>query len=295
MVQGRWTPTKPRAPIAAEFQTPGPGYCDIPSLIGQETPKFTMSGRPEHKEGTTSPSPSDYNTRKLTSRGRDESPQISMAGRARENRPYITPAPCSYEPHDQVLNESPPHYSFGRKLDTAQPSNVPAPNAYSVPKVVNERSAPKFSIVGRGRIPGDERHRYPSPADYADGQCQLDAVKPRQPAFSLRQRTQIPSDSTQKPGPNAYTPDKQVVKKRMPQYSFGVKHSQYTGAFKGDTADPVDIQQGPARRGAPTTTQRTNSSSYSRTQAGFAGREVVRVSAEGVTCRWVDRVAQRVL
>ena len=38
MVQGTWTPTRPRRPVAAEFQTPGPGSCNIPSTIGKCSP-----------------------------------------------------------------------------------------------------------------------------------------------------------------------------------------------------------------------------------------------------------------
>ena len=60
-------------------------------------------------------------------------------------------------------------------------------------------------------------------------------------------RNELPSDSTRKPGPGAYRPEQvsdsilgsffkecikvYVTKKILPKYSFGIKHSEYSGAL----------------------------------------------------------------
>lgn len=53
MTQRQWTPTKPRAPIAADFQTPGPGSFNLPTTIGKnanqavkgKSPSFTFGAK----------------------------------------------------------------------------------------------------------------------------------------------------------------------------------------------------------------------------------------------------------
>ena len=41
-------------------------------------------------------------------------------------------------------------------------------------------------------------------------------------------RNEMPGDSTQKPGPGKYSPEKVWLhKKQSPGYSFGIRHSMY--------------------------------------------------------------------
>ncbi len=55
------------------------------------------------------------------------------------------------------------------------------------------------------------------------------------PAYSLTGRNDMPGDTTVKPGPGAYKPEKVFVDKHhMPAFSFGIRHSQYSGTLITD-------------------------------------------------------------
>ncbi|XP_037070801.1 outer dense fiber protein 3-like isoform X2 [Pollicipes pollicipes] len=235
MVRGTWTPTRPRGPIAAEFQTPGPGCANLPSTLGRESPAFTIASRHEVRSLNPSPAPNEYNTRQLTNKGKDVTPARSMAGRARVRRPEVTPAPGEYRVDTHALAASSPRYSFGQRLDSKKATGVPAPNSYTVRELLGD--APRFTIQGRGREPTDERAAFPAPGQYESGRTA--ALQPRSPAFSLRQRTVPPSDHTQKPGPAAYRLHDTVVRRREPQFTFGLKHSPYLGKFSSASNDDI--------------------------------------------------------
>ena len=70
----------------------------------------------------------------------------------------------------------------------------------------------------------------------------------------------------------------QTLKARDPQYAFGMKHSPYLGSFKPGLAS-----------GTPERSVALQTSAVKPTDKVLRGGEVVRVTPEGVTCRWVDR------
>ncbi|XP_037087996.1 outer dense fiber protein 3-like [Pollicipes pollicipes] len=217
------------------------------------------------------PAPNEYNTRQLTNKGKDIAPSRTIAGRAKDPQPYKTPAPGTYDLDDGSVVESSPRYSFGVKTTMEHPNGVPAPNAYDMPDSLGQET-PRYTIRGRGRDEVDERVKYPAPCQYEPAKA--DAALNKSPAYSLRDRTALPMDRTKKPGPGAYNLDDKSVKARDPQYSFGLKHSPYVGSFKpGQAEGTVTLQTSAVRP----------------TDKVLRGGEVVRVTPEGLTCRWVDR------
>lgn len=88
----------------------------------------------------------------------------------------------------------------------------PAPNVYNIPTVLgatregNKKQAPAFTMSGRQKERHDDRVLTPGPGTYNDAKA--DNYKARSPSYSVSSRYQLPSDSTQKPGPGAYSPEK---------------------------------------------------------------------------------------
>ncbi len=67
-------------------------------------------------------------------------------------------------------------------------------------------------------------------------QCSLGAYnvtkpglyKSEPPHYSMTARNEMPGDTTQKPGPGKYSPEKVWLhKQQSPGYSFGIRHSLY--------------------------------------------------------------------
>ncbi|XP_065582656.1 ciliary microtubule associated protein 1A-like isoform X2 [Artemia franciscana] len=233
--QGNYTPTKRRGPIAAEFQTPGPATIVLPSSIGiniqestiKKAPAFSFGSKPEDKLESPGPGPGQYNVTKLTYKGKDEHPAPTIAGRPKDPKKDLTPAPGTYCPEkgEKVIGEHTPAYSFGTKLKIEKPDNIPAPNSYSIPPAIGV--APAYTISGKGKT--QPPPMLPGPGQYDSSSP--DKIKPKSPAYSLSSRTHLPSDSTQKPGPGAHSPEK-VHLEGGKRYSFGVKHSPYLGSLK---------------------------------------------------------------
>ncbi len=52
--------------------------------------------------------------------------------------------------------------------------------------------------------------------------------KSEPPHYSMIARNEMPGDTTQKPGPGNYSPEKVWLhKQQAPGYSFGIRHSAY--------------------------------------------------------------------
>ncbi|CAG2055957.1 unnamed protein product [Timema podura] len=87
-----------------------------------------------------------------------------------------------------------------------------APNVYNIPGVLgqtregNKKQAPSFTISGRQKEHLDDRVLTPGPGTYDSAKSEF--TKSRSPAYSISSRYQLPSDSTQKPGPGAHYPEK---------------------------------------------------------------------------------------
>lgn len=119
--------TKPRGPIAAQYNSPGPSYA-LPSLVGyrQHDPRSAHTRAPAFPFGT-------QHTRTTSSFG---------------------PGPSAYYPDPRILRDGPdgsPRYSlYSRQKDQTQREQSPGPGAYGVDRGMahtRERS-PAFSIGG---------------------------------------------------------------------------------------------------------------------------------------------------
>jgi len=76
-----------------------------------------------------------------------------------------------------------------------------APNAYTLAKITD---TPVYSLASRLKDP----KRYVTPAPGAYEIADTNQYKAKAPAFSLSTRYTVPSDTSAKPGPGAYTPEK---------------------------------------------------------------------------------------
>lgn len=66
------------------------------------------------------------------------------------------------------------------------------------------KDTPSYSLGSRPR----EAKKYVTPAPGAYESCDANQYKHKSPSFSLSTRYPVPSDTTLKPGPGAYTPEK---------------------------------------------------------------------------------------
>jgi len=122
--------TKPRGPIAAMFNSPGPCYA-LPGLIGhrghdprsvhERGPAFPLAGRhlePDIRAGT--PGPAEYlPDSKMLRTGRDFGPKFSFGGKGdRYSYQSTTPGPGAYAPENAgsvTRRSTTPSFSFGTK------------------------------------------------------------------------------------------------------------------------------------------------------------------------------------
>ncbi|PSN53637.1 Outer dense fiber protein 3 [Blattella germanica] len=231
--QQPWTPTKRRGPIAAEYSSPGPACVTLPNLIGGSNvpdskrgraPAFSFGSRHGNKNDSPGPGPGQYNVTGLSAKGKDSPPAATLHSRPKDARSDMTPAPGDYNPEksDKTVLDNSPKYTF-------------APNVYNIPTVMgqtkegNKKQAPAFTISGRQKEQTDDRVLTPGPGTYNDARA--DNYKLKAPAFSISSRFQLPSDSTQKPGPGAHSPEK-IRMDNIPSHTFGIKHSPYMGNLK---------------------------------------------------------------
>ena len=82
-----------------------------------------------------------------------------------------------------------------------------APNSYELKDTIGE-DAPRFTMPGRGKDVTDERTKFPGPCQYE--MAKAESTLHKSPAYTLRDRTTLPTDRTQKPAPNAYNADDKV-------------------------------------------------------------------------------------
>ena len=121
----------------------------------------------------------------------------------KEPKSFVTPSPGAYNPENAEKDVKPmaPKFSFGIKGKDEKKPEAPAPNAYSLPV---HKEAPSYSLASR---PKDAK-KYLTPAPGAYDSADTNQYKPKSPAYSLSTRYNVPSDTTMKPGPGAYTPEK---------------------------------------------------------------------------------------
>uniref|UniRef100_A0A2K5RA83 Outer dense fiber of sperm tails 3B n=1 Tax=Cebus imitator TaxID=2715852 RepID=A0A2K5RA83_CEBIM len=97
---GPWRPHRPRGPIAAHYQGPGPKY-KLPPNTGYvlhdpsrpRAPAFTFGARLPTQRTTCGPGPGHLVPARMTVRGPDSAPAYSIYGRPRHSAPFPTPGP----------------------------------------------------------------------------------------------------------------------------------------------------------------------------------------------------------
>uniref|UniRef100_A0A672J2N4 Uncharacterized protein n=1 Tax=Salarias fasciatus TaxID=181472 RepID=A0A672J2N4_SALFA len=107
---GTWRPHRPRRPIAAMHQTPGPNKYLLPSLTGtskhdptkSKSPAFSMASR--HLQSTVhhSPGPAHFIEPNTTRTGRHTALGVSLKGKRQSQVKFVT-----------VMKRKAPSFSFG--------------------------------------------------------------------------------------------------------------------------------------------------------------------------------------
>ncbi|ESO99029.1 hypothetical protein LOTGIDRAFT_201506 [Lottia gigantea] len=250
-----YTETKPRVPIMAMYGTPGPCY-NLPTLTGVSThdPRSSHNKQPAYSFGVKhgkfaddcSPGPCYLPDSKISRSGKDGTPHYSLYARHREQTMFQTPGAGTYKPEESGPSSKfcHPAYSFGSRPRYRKSDNSPAANSYTLPNMMGstvqsgKRQAPCYSLPGRQKTGGfsEDTSKAPGPGTY--NTTDPSTVKSRAPLYSMTSRNNMPGDSTQKPGPGAHSPQNSWShKKKNPEFSFGVRHSQYITPLVVDIRD----------------------------------------------------------
>ncbi|XP_042224830.1 outer dense fiber protein 3-like isoform X3 [Homarus americanus] len=219
-------------PDEDKMKVPGPGSyneSEVDRYKTNKSPSFSMGQRTTiPSDHTMKPGPGAHCPEKYQPSG----PKFTMAPRPADEMDKMNfPGPGSYNSGDlDMCREKQPAYTMSPKTDLiVDNSPRPAPNAYSPDKYVP--SGPKFTMAPRPAVEVDKM-RVPGPGTYEAGN--LDKCRVSLPAFTMAPKTTLPTDHTQKPAPNAYSPEKSESSenKTTPEFSFGIKHSQYLGKLR---------------------------------------------------------------
>ncbi|KAH8864766.1 Outer dense fiber protein 3-B [Schistosoma japonicum] len=240
--------TKPRGPIAAMYSSPGPCY-SLPSLVGfpNHDPRsnhlrgaqWSFGVRHGKFNDDCSPGPCYYPDSKVLRDGKDGTPHYSLYSRQKESLIFSNPGPGAYTPENSdlsVFNKA-PAYSLSSRNKEFKVDDVPGPNRYNIDPMLGKtvrsqkQSAPAYSLSSRTKLFGAAE----TPGAGAYNVTDLNLYHEAAPKYSVTGRNQLPTDTTRKPGPWAYYPERvNVNSKSAPQYSFGIRHSQYKGEFITD-------------------------------------------------------------
>ncbi|ESP01088.1 hypothetical protein LOTGIDRAFT_207730 [Lottia gigantea] len=250
-----WTPTVPRGPIAAMYNSPGPQY-GLPGLVGIEKhdPRSVHNKYPAHSFGIKhgkvrddcGPGPAYMLSNQIYRDGIVGTPKYSLYGRPKDQTQFFTPGPGAYKPEGAGDGSKPvaPKYSFGSRHKTRKNDNSPGPNSYNLPSMLGPTKQggkvqlPIYSLTGRSKIGSfhEDLQKTPGPSHY--GSVDPGVYKVRSPGYSMTSRNNMPGDSTQKPGPGVYSPENVWShRKREPSFSFGIRHSPYTAPLIVDVKD----------------------------------------------------------
>lgn len=252
------TETRPRGPIAAMYGSPGPCYA-LPGLTGKvrhphdprsvhnRAPAYCFGQRHGKWRDDCGPGPVYNPNARFTRYGHDGSPHFSLYRRPVDLKLHKTPGPGAYSPEKSGATAyyHHPSYTLGGRFKQRGSDSTPAPNAYSLPPMMSapaesrKRRAPCYSLRGRSKIGGfhEDLQKTPGPGAYQTTDPNI--TKRRLPASSMTSRNPMPGDSTQKPGPGAHSPEKFYYKAKpaAPQFSFGIRHSQYEAPLIVEVAE----------------------------------------------------------
>ncbi|XP_069104597.1 ciliary microtubule associated protein 1A-like [Argopecten irradians] len=247
--------TKPRGPIAAMYSSPGPCY-GLPGLVGQKShdprslhfkgPAYPFGVRHGKFRDDCSPGPCYLLNPKVYKDGTDGTPHYSLYGRQKDSSQFKVPGPGAYSPEKvgPTAHHRHPAYSFGTRHQNRRTDCTPAANKYTLPNMTGKtvqsgkKQSPIYSITGRQNVGNfrEDLAKTPGPGTYdiAD----ISSYKSRAALYSMTSRNLMPGDTTQKPGPGAHCPETvNINKKHAPQYSFGIRHSQYLAPLIVDCVD----------------------------------------------------------
>ncbi|XP_014843477.1 outer dense fiber protein 3-like protein 2b isoform X1 [Poecilia latipinna] len=234
--------------IAGKEKGPGPGRYGLPPTIGfvghdftkPTSPAYSFHGRMSNNMLSldSSPGPLYHVDAKITRFGKDGTPAYSMLSRMKTQieELFSTPGPGTYRPEKAPpsnLQRRPPSYTMGRRTRYRTVDPVPAPNKYSLPPLLgshipNKRASASYTMSGTFSTggPSEDLAKTPGPCRY--NSTDPSVYRPRQPAFSMLGRHDVPKDKTKKPGPGTYNPENVTAHKtRAPAYSMGVRHSEF--------------------------------------------------------------------
>ncbi|XP_074862990.1 protein CIMAP1C [Carettochelys insculpta] len=238
-------------PITAKIKGPGAGKYGRPPCTGIRNHDFTMFAEPaytmriKHTEkilaDTISPGACFIDPH-LSRFGWREPPSFRIWNREKSLSLMSTPAPNEYHTEKVHPGESSaPAYSLADRTCYRENDPNPAPNAYTLPRMLGPRlpskpSAPCYSMASKKDLwrNAEELARVPGPASF-------DVPEPnvylhRQPAYSMWRKYKSAGDST--PGPAAYeTSWVTITKPRAPDFSLGIRHSEYLTPLVIDVMD----------------------------------------------------------
>nr|XP_056701824.1 outer dense fiber protein 3B isoform X3 [Euleptes europaea] len=145
----------------------------------------------------------------------------------------------SPEKAGRLAYPSAPQYSLASRTKDFENDQTPGPAAYGLPpmigpRVVNKNTAPNYSIYGRSMVGSfyEDLSKTPGPCNYR--LVDPSVYKNRPPHFSILARNMPPEDSTRKPGPGAYSPEKYTQHRGL---TFGIRHSDYVAPLIVDVVD----------------------------------------------------------
>lgn len=249
--------TKPRAPIAAMYSSPGPCHA-LPGLTGQPNhdprsvhnkgPAYPFGVRHGKMKDECSPGPAYQLDGKIYRDGRDGTPHYSLYSRRADGKMFKTPGPGAYQPESagQTAHFRHPAYSFGSRTAQRRSDKTPGPNSYNLDSMLSKtvrsgkRQAATFTFTGKSKVGSfcEDLARTPGPGAYSVTQPNIYKQKPA--AYSMTSRNPMPGDSTKKPGPGAHSPERVPDynhKRAAPKFSFGIRHSQYEAPLIVDCHD----------------------------------------------------------
>ncbi|XP_038561630.1 outer dense fiber protein 3-B [Micropterus salmoides] len=239
---GTWRPHKPRGPIAALYGSPGPKYA-LPGLTGiskhdptkYKAPMFSFGTRHDQATADCSPGPKYLVPSNITREGRDGTPAFSLHSRPKEPGLFQAPGPGNYSPErsGKSIFRSAPAYSLSGRSKEGCNNQTPGPASYSLPPVLGHKTvatsaAPTYSLCGRSKIGSfhEDLRKTPGPAAYKVVDPCTYRQKP--PQYSMTGRNFSPGETTKKPGPGAYYPERVTfTRAKAPSFSFGLRHSQF--------------------------------------------------------------------
>jgi len=233
--------------IEAKLRGPGPGRYGLPSTCGhmghdftqQRKAAFTFGKRFKEREMVASPGPVYLVKDEITRVGKEGSAKYTQLGRRKEGLAFKTPGPGRYE-NQKCFPQGEKHspkYSMGSRTKYRKCDAYPSPNSYSLPQLIGPRIPSKqasnaYSMTSRRHIGSFDQDLARTPGSARYKVIDQNTYKVMKPVYSLLARRFVPGDKTIKPGPGAHYPEHVTInKKSVPNYSMGIRHSEYITPF----------------------------------------------------------------